>query len=132
MNPDYFHLICSFVKNAWEYRYIRVLLRFEFYVPHQMLYTTLATDEKWLFKSLSYLIPKLGNQLTKYANFVPSKSIFAVKNQPNLSLFLFFETQLLLKKNSKTVFIFCQPIFEFRILCGMWNSNLKRTLLYMY
>ena len=44
---------------------IRVLLRFEFHVPHQILYTTLATDKRLPLKLLSYLLPKLGNQPTK-------------------------------------------------------------------
>ena len=35
------------VKNNWMKN--RVLLRFEFHVPHQILYTTLAADEKWSF-----------------------------------------------------------------------------------
>ena len=37
-------------KFKWPFEplNIRVLLRFEFYVPHQILYTTLATDEKLL------------------------------------------------------------------------------------
>ena len=103
-------------------------LRFEFHVPQQILQITLATNEKLPLKSLSYLLPKLGNQLTKNANFLLSKSFFKVKNQPNLSK-LFFLTnfklgdQLLLMKCfikkmkntlfSKNVSIFCQLISEF-------------------
>ena len=50
----------------------RVLLRFEFHAPHQILYTTLATNEKWL----SYLLPKFGNQLTKNGHVLRIKVFF--------------------------------------------------------
>ena len=39
--------------------------------------------------SLSYLWPKLRNQMTKNANFILSKSFFEVKNQLNVSKFQF-------------------------------------------
>ena len=42
-------------------------------------------------KSISYLLPKLRNQLTKSADFWLSKSIFYVKNYPKLSIFFFIE-----------------------------------------
>ena len=44
-----------------------------------------------IFKSISYLLPKLRNQLTKSADFWLSKSIFYVKIIRNFLIFFFIE-----------------------------------------
>ena len=43
-----FYIDCDHksMNHLFVTNYYRVLLRFEFHVPHQILYTTLATDEK--------------------------------------------------------------------------------------
>ena len=60
-----------FMMYIWTFDIpVRCLIRFEFHVAHWILYTTLATDQKWLF---SYRLPKLWNQMTERAAFWLSK-----------------------------------------------------------
>ena len=61
----YIHCDHKSMNHFFVTNFYRVLLRFEFHVPHQILYTTLATDKRLPLKLLSYLLPKLGNQPTK-------------------------------------------------------------------
>ena len=92
-------------------------------------------------KSLSYLLLKLGNQLTKDANFILSKSFSRSKISQNFSLKnIKLGDQLLvmkfLEKNyvKTTLLVRLKDHFlsvakvVYRIWCGTWNSNLKRTL----
>ena len=59
-----------YIENRW-------LLRFEYQLPHPILYTTLATDKKWPFSQF-HLLPKLGNQLTKSAEFPSQFCMFEI------------------------------------------------------
>ena len=47
LKPTLSQVMAIWNRNKHSSIINRVLLRFEFHVPHQILYTTLATDEKW-------------------------------------------------------------------------------------
>ena len=66
-------------------------------------------------KSISYLLPKLGDQLTKSADFWLSKSIFYVKNYPNLFHF-FFQFRSML----------------FVIVCERTSYEVSKKVVYIY
>ena len=108
---------------------IRFLLVFEFHVLHQILYTALATDEKWPLTRFQISYQNLEINWWKMP-ILNSKWFIAVKNQPNLYHFFLknikLGDQLLLMKYfekkyfentlfSKNMSIFCQI---FKILIG--------------
>ena len=121
--------------------YIRVLLRFEFHISDQILYTTLATDEKWSLSRFHISYQKLEISWQKMDKFLENKLFFEYffsKNFVDKSLypsFISFKENFFLtnsadfgpwKANKASFFIGGQSCVQDL----MWNSNLKRSLMY--
>ena len=77
-------LLSSFLPtHICVYILTRVHLRFEFHVPHQILYTTLAIDEKWPLSRfhISYQNSKISWQ--KMDTFFENKVFFKYSKKKN-------------------------------------------------